>query len=76
MTSYRYKWNGEKVSVIEPLNDFKSSYGFCMVVNNKTNEIYKFFKGENPIHAIKYAKYKDLSFIDKLKYWWNYKRGY
>lgn len=75
MGSYRHKWTGEKVSVIEPLNDFHSSMGFCMVVNNKTDEIYKFFKGEISSHAIEYAKYKDLSFMGKLKYWWNYKRN-
>ena len=75
MGGYKHKWTGKKVSVIEPLNNFNSSLGFCMVVNNKTDEIYKFFKDEHSINAIKYAKYKDLSFIGKLTYWWNYKRN-
>lgn len=75
MTAYRHKWTGKKVSVIEPLNDFNSSVGFCMVVNNKTGEILKFFKNGDVYAGIKYAKYKDLDFVDKIKYWWNYKRS-
>lgn len=76
MTGYRHKWTGKRVSVIEPVNNLNHSFGFCMVVDNRTNEIYKFFKNNDVSSGIKYAKYKDLSIVGKFKYWWNYKRSY
>lgn len=75
MTAYRHKWIGKKVSVIEPVDSINSSFGFCMVVDNKTDEVLKFFKNGDVYSGIKYAKYKDLSLFGKIKYWWNYKRS-
>ena len=75
MTAYINKCTCKSVIVIEPVHNLNNSFGFCMVVDNRTNEIYKFFKNNDVSSGIKYAKYKDLSVVGKIKYWWNYKRS-
>ena len=63
-------------SVVQPLDDIRrESVGFVMVVN-PNGEILKFFESDVMNRkAQEYLDYVSLSKWDKLKYWWNYKRG-
>ena len=73
MTSNRIIKYNKKYELIEPLDNFSHSYGYCMIVNYK-GEVLKFYRIGAVHNAIKYFDYISLSLWGKLKYWLHYKR--
>lgn len=66
------KYN-KKYELIEPLDNFSHSYGYCMIINHK-GEVLKFYSSGAVREAIKYFDYISLSLCGKLKYWLHHKR--
>lgn len=74
MTSFKILHSKNGYSVVQPSNNFHESYGFIMVVA-PNREVLKFFRSDARQNAVDYCDYISLSRYEKLKYWWNYKRG-
>lgn len=75
MSAKRIIKHNKKYELIEPLNKFSESFGYCMIVDHK-GEVLKFFESgiDGKRNGIKYFDYISLSLWGKLKYWLHYKR--